>query len=54
MQSELLLYLPTSEVQGERRYEISRALLSRSLHSQFHIAKLRKIIELHKFRARRM
>ena len=37
--------LPTSEVQGECRAELARALLSRRLHSQFHIAKIQKIIE---------
>ena len=37
--------LPTSGVQGECRAELARALLSRRLHSQFHIAKIQKIIE---------
>jgi hypothetical protein len=32
-------------VQGECRAELARALLNRSLHSQFYIAKLQKIIE---------
>ena len=45
MWSKPPLYLPTSEVQGECRAELARALLNRSLHSQFYIAKLRKIIE---------
>jgi hypothetical protein len=45
MWSKPPLYLPTSEVQGECRAELARALLNRSLHSQFYIAKLQKIIE---------
>ena len=43
--AETTSLLPTSEVQGECRAELARALLSRRLHSQFHIAKLQKIIE---------
>jgi hypothetical protein len=42
------LFLPTSEVQGECGAELARALLNRSLHSQFYIAKLQKITDITK------